>query len=107
MRNLDARLTALETYYGSLKADEYSRQTIAEMESFFEKKRAEYNSPEMVARQKAFQEEYERVCELRRQAFYAGRSMDEYPLPSFNTPEEEAESQRNIAAVKKILGIKD
>lgn len=42
----------------------------------------EYNSPEAEAQRKAEREELDRIAELRRMDFYAGRDMDEcHPLP--------------------------
>lgn len=53
-----------------------------ELERAFQEMVDEYNSPEAEAKRKAEREELDRIAELRRMDFYAGRDMDEcHPLP--------------------------
>ena len=53
-----------------------------ELAAVFEAMKAEYNNPEAEVQRKAEREELDRIAELRRMDFYAGRNMDEcHPLP--------------------------
>ena len=53
-----------------------------ELAAVFEAMKAEYNSPEAQAQRQAEREELDRIAELRRMDFYAGRDMNEcHPLP--------------------------
>jgi len=54
---------------------------VREVQEYMQKACDEFNSPENVKKR---EEEYKELCkigELRRQAFYSGRPMDDYPLP--------------------------
>lgn len=54
---------------------------MAELDALMQKSIEEYNAPEAVAKREAEYKELCRIGELRRQAFYSGRPMSDYPLP--------------------------
>lgn len=56
-------------------------ERVREVQEYMQKACDEYNSPAAVARRKAEYEELQRIGDLRRQAFYSGRPMSDYPLP--------------------------
>ena len=78
MKQLTLKIETLERR----QRPEKIKAICAELEAYFEKASAEYNSPEAVAQRKAEYEEVQRIGELRRQDFYAGRDMNKcHPLP--------------------------
>ena len=57
-------------------------ERLKEVDIAFEKAQEEYNAPEAVAKREAEYKELQRIGELRRMDFYAGRDMDKcHPLP--------------------------
>lgn len=61
--------------------EEVNKRT-EEVQEAFEKAAAEYNTPEAIAQREAEYKELQRLGELRRMDFLAGRDMDkEHPLP--------------------------
>lgn len=83
------RLEKLESIYQTTVEDKRFRQAREEVEALMDAFTARYNSPEEKAKRKAFDEEVHRIGELRKQAFYSGKSWDDLPLPWENDPEKE------------------
>lgn len=76
--NLLNRLKKVEKAAGSALA----RPGIEALIEYFDELQREYNAPEAVAKREAEYAELQRIGELRRQDFYAGRDMDKcHPLP--------------------------
>ena len=100
------RIGILETNYRTVLDEKSFIQASREVETMVNALDEKYNSPEEVAKRKAFYDEVCRIGELRRQAFERGESMEQYPLPweKDKNPDEESWVQKIMDEVEQAVG---